>query len=220
MSTDTPPAPKPETDWETIEREYRAGQLSVHQIARQQGISHTAINKRAKRDGWTRDLSAKVRAEVSARLVSTGVSAEGVKETIQAAAERGVALVREHREDIKANRAAVVKLLADLHQTIDYREEIEEEIIADTETSGGDENKADDREKLKRRARMMAAVALPANAQVASTLATALKTLIPLERQALNLDAAGNPPPDGSEGSPVHVSLTDASATKLLRLLE
>jgi DNA-binding Lrp family transcriptional regulator len=36
-------------DWEAIEREYRAGQLSVREIARQQGLSHTAINKRAKR---------------------------------------------------------------------------------------------------------------------------------------------------------------------------
>ena len=43
--------PRPAIDWEKIEREYRAGQLSVVEIGRQHGISHTAINKRAKRDG-------------------------------------------------------------------------------------------------------------------------------------------------------------------------
>ena len=60
-------------DWEAIEREYRAGQLTVVEIGRQHGLSHTAINKRAKRDGWTRNLAGRVRKEVSARLVSEKV---------------------------------------------------------------------------------------------------------------------------------------------------
>jgi hypothetical protein len=55
-------------DWEAIEREYRAGQLTVVEIGRQHGLSHTAINKRAKRDGWTRNLADRVRKKVSARL--------------------------------------------------------------------------------------------------------------------------------------------------------
>jgi nucleotidyltransferase/DNA polymerase involved in DNA repair len=57
-------------DWEAIEREYRAGQLTVVEIGRQHGLSRTAINKRAKRDGWTRNLADRVRKEVSARLIS------------------------------------------------------------------------------------------------------------------------------------------------------
>lgn len=200
---------KPATDWEAIEREFRAGQLSVAEIGRQQGISHTAINKRAKREGWTRDLSEKVRAEVSARLVSEGVSAEGVRETIQVAAERGVALVREHRSDIGQNRAAVTKLIDELHETIEHRDEIEEDIEAEC---AGDKDG-------KRRARMLAAVALPSRAGVASTLAQALKTLIPLERQAFNLDDKGTPP-DGSDGNPVHVELGSASIARLKDLLD
>ena len=52
-------------DWEAIEREYRAGQLAVVEIGRQHGLSHTAINKRAKRDGWTRNLADRVRKKVS-----------------------------------------------------------------------------------------------------------------------------------------------------------
>jgi len=58
---------RPVIDWEAIEREFRAGQLSVVEIGRQHGLSHTAINKRAKRDGWTRNLADKVRKAVSAR---------------------------------------------------------------------------------------------------------------------------------------------------------
>jgi hypothetical protein len=35
-------------DWDAIEREYRAGQLSIKELARQHKLSDTAIHKRAK----------------------------------------------------------------------------------------------------------------------------------------------------------------------------
>ena len=38
-------------DWERIEQLYRAGLLSVREIAATCGPSHVAIHKRAKRDG-------------------------------------------------------------------------------------------------------------------------------------------------------------------------
>ena len=57
-------------DWEAIERAYRAGLLSFREIASSQGITHVAINKRAKRDGWERNLKAKIHAKADA-LVST-----------------------------------------------------------------------------------------------------------------------------------------------------
>lgn len=45
-------------DWERIEADYRAGLLSVREIAAANGVSHVAIGKRVKRDGWERDLNA------------------------------------------------------------------------------------------------------------------------------------------------------------------
>jgi predicted DNA-binding protein YlxM (UPF0122 family) len=48
-------------DWEAIEREYRAGQLSVREIARQYAVSEGAIRKRAKAEGWERALADVVR---------------------------------------------------------------------------------------------------------------------------------------------------------------
>ena len=41
---------KAEIDWEAIEGMYRAGLLSVREIARSHGVSHVAILKRAKAD--------------------------------------------------------------------------------------------------------------------------------------------------------------------------
>ena len=58
-------------DWDAIEREYRAGQLSIKELARQHKLSDTAIHKRAKAKGWTRDLSSAVRTRVRESLVFT-----------------------------------------------------------------------------------------------------------------------------------------------------
>lgn len=41
-------------DWAEIERDYRAGTMSIRELAAWYGISDTAIRKRAKKDGWER----------------------------------------------------------------------------------------------------------------------------------------------------------------------
>lgn len=120
------------TDWEAIEREYRAGQLSVSEIGRQHGVSHTAINKRAKKEGWTRDLTQKVRQEVSARLVSDEVSAANAREAVELAATRGVQVVRQHQASLgRAHRIAEM-LMAELERGTLEPEAVEEAIGAET----------------------------------------------------------------------------------------
>ena len=52
-----------DADWEAVEREYRAGQLSIREIGRLHGVSHTAIAKRARKEGWSQNLAARVRKE-------------------------------------------------------------------------------------------------------------------------------------------------------------
>ena len=60
---DDAPVPAKPTDWERIELDYRAGIKTLRQIGEEHGITHGAINKRAKRDGWERDLSQKIHAK-------------------------------------------------------------------------------------------------------------------------------------------------------------
>lgn len=42
------------TDWERIELDYRAGVKSLREIAEGSGVSHVAISKRARKQGWAR----------------------------------------------------------------------------------------------------------------------------------------------------------------------
>lgn len=179
---------KPATDWEAVEREYRAGQLSVSEIGRQHSVSHTAINKRAKNQGWTRNLAAKVRQVVSDRLVSDEVSAANARETVDAAAARVVDVVRSHRKDIATGRLMAQALFEELAEATQHRDEIEEAIEEDTA--------GDSPGNQKRRQMMLRAVALPSRASTLQSLAGAVKTLVQLERQAFNIDT--QPDDDGA----------------------
>jgi len=175
-------------DWEAIEREYRAGQLSVSEIGRQHGVSHTAINKRAKKEGWIRDLTARVREEVSSRLVSDGVSSGDARETVAAAATRVVELVRSHRGDISRARGVATRLVEELDLATVYRDQIADEIDAFCDAEGATSEAAKARAE-KRRAAMHRAVSLSSRAGAMQSLAGAIKTLVQLERQAFNVDA-------------------------------
>jgi len=67
-------------DWELIERDYRAGLKTIRQIGEEHGVSHTAIQKRAKKDEWTRDIAERVQQRardlVAKKEVSKQVATE------------------------------------------------------------------------------------------------------------------------------------------------
>ena len=108
-------------DWERIEFDYRAGVRSLREIAGEHGISHVAINKRAKKDGWSRDLSAKIQAKadelVTKELVTTPVTTENrisEREVVDANAQAIVQVRMTHRKDIARSRNIVMAMMAEL----------------------------------------------------------------------------------------------------------
>jgi hypothetical protein len=180
---------KVDADWEAIEGMYRAGLLSVREIARSHGISHTAIQKRAKADGWLRDLTAKVRQQVASGLVATEVATAGTateRQMVEAAATQVITLVREHRGQISRSRLLVDKLMAQLEGVADHRDLLEQIIDEVEDGSTG--------ASIKRREALIRAVALPSNAGVLKNLADTLKVVIGLEREAFNVSAATSEP--------------------------
>ncbi|GHS80315.1 hypothetical protein PAGU2196_11490 [Pseudomonas sp. PAGU 2196] len=174
-------------DWEAIERAYRAGVLSVREIAAAHEVSHTAINKRAKRDGWDRDLKAKIKAKadalVSRREVSTEVSskqAETEREIIELNAEVIANIRMAHRGDISRSRRLTNKLLDELEGLTDNRDLFEElgELMRNPDDNGQD----------KRNDLYNKIIDLPGRTKTMKELAETLKTLVALERQAYDLD--------------------------------
>jgi hypothetical protein len=86
-------------DWESIESHYRAGVLSVRQIAINESISEAAIRKRAKEHGWKRDLTERVQQAVRQKLI-----AEPVDEAeVQARKDARQAERAEAREPVAAD---------------------------------------------------------------------------------------------------------------------
>ncbi|MDH4430954.1 hypothetical protein QEP21_11470 [Pseudomonas shirazica] len=177
-------------DWEAIERAYRAGVLSVREIAAAHEVSHTAINKRAKRDGWDRDLKAKIKAKadalVSRREVSTEVSskqAETEREIIELNAEVIANIRMAHRGDISRSRRLTNKLLDELESLTDEQGTIKELI---DRLKDGDHEDGEAMADVLALAKKMSA--LPARTKTMKELAETLKTLVALERQAYDLD--------------------------------
>lgn len=177
---------KTKPDWEKIEAEYRAGVLSIREIAGQHGVSDTAIRKRAKAHGWDRDLSERIISKADALVrtqeVRTQVRTETAvseRELIEANAQAIASVRMAHRADIRKSRDLVIKLLDQLqHETVGI--ELFErlgELMRDEDHKGQD--------KLNDLYHKV--ISLPSRVRAMLDLSTALKTLIGLEREAYSI---------------------------------
>lgn len=182
-------------DWERIEQLYRAGVLSLREIAIAcPGSNHMAIARRAKKFGWTQDLAAKIKAKaedlVTRQLVTESVTADRAvtdRSVIDANAQ-AIANVRlGHRTDISRSRRLANKLLDELEAMTDDNGTLRELIdqLSDAESPSS----------LLEIAQKVAG--LPGRSKVMKELSETLKTLILLERQAYNLDTL----PDSGESA-------------------
>lgn len=177
---------RPNYDWEKIEAEYRAGAMSVREIGRRNGPAEGTIRKRAKKQGWKKDLARRVRQEVRNQVVRTEVRKKDAaelrtdREIVEASAKIGADVIMEHRDRISKGRQIVDTLIEQLGVTLEYIGEIEE-TIDKSDTVG-----------TIQQSRMHDAISLPSHAKVVTNLAAAMKTFVSLERQAHNLDATGD----------------------------
>lgn len=182
-------------DWEVIESAYRAGLMSTREIASQHGITHTAINKRAKKEGWERDLKAKIKAKaeslVSKREVSRQVSSEKAvseRQLIEANAEVIANVRMEHRGDIRRARNIANSLFDEL--------EAECTDVAALQQLGDLMYEPDDKGYDKLNEIYHKVISMPGRVKSMKDLSDTLKTLIGLERQAYDIDG-----PTGDEST-------------------
>ena len=173
-------------DWERIEADYRAGLMSLREIASANRITEGAIRKRAKRDGWERNLQAKIQAKADAMVARRAVVAEHAKATereiVEANAERIAQVRGEHRADITRARTLALQLLDELEGQVgqaDAAPELWRALV--------------DQTSMKTAELLDKVLSVPSRVDSLKKLADTLRTLIGLEREAYGLDTA----PDG-----------------------
>lgn len=165
-------------DWVSIEADFRAGIKAARQIAREQTerghpVSHTAINKRAREEKWSRDLSAKIRAAADAKVskaaVSSGVSKEKKAATEAVVVEAGARLQAHIRLTHRAGLTRYWSNIEKLQNKLDQ-----------AETPGDGK----------------AVLTILVHATVVKRIGDALAKAVALERQAYGI----TPDDDGGEG--------------------
>ncbi|MDF7217987.1 hypothetical protein [Proteus mirabilis] len=176
-------------DWEAIESAYRAGVMSIREIASQYEITHQAISKRAKKEGWERDLKAKVKARaenlVAKREVASLVATEKAiseRQLIEANAEVIANVRMEHRGDIRRARELTNNLFDEL--TAECADVPALRKLGELMFSPDDNG----RDKLNEIYHSI--ISLPERVKSAKALSETLKNLVGLERQAYGLDDA------------------------------
>lgn len=189
---------KPVADWERIALDYRAGIKTLRQIAEEHGITHGAINKRAKRDGWERDLSEKIHAKADALVSKAAVSSEVSTDTrireqaVVDANAQAVADVRlAHRRDIHRARRLTNALLDELEKQTDpdtlvLLSQLGELLENPDERTG--------RDRLNEL--YHAVISLPERSKTMKVLAESLQKLVDMERLAFGMDDKSAAPAD------------------------
>ena len=85
--------PARSVDWKAVERDYCTGNLSTRAIGSTHGVSHTAVQNRARSEGWKRpdgsppvevesDAAAQTSAEDSAEVAKVAVATEVASEEV------------------------------------------------------------------------------------------------------------------------------------------
>jgi hypothetical protein len=118
-------------DWERIERLYVAGQMTIRQISEECGVAHQSITKKARRDGWQRNLDVAIKARTKAKIAqidiahiveqsaqeSSDKSAQTIKRAIEEASDVAAGTIVRHRADIRlcTDRAREIESLLEEH---------------------------------------------------------------------------------------------------------
>lgn len=118
----TKPTSKPRADWDAIERDYRTAKFTLRELSAKHGADNGLISRKAKKEGWTQDLSHAIKQATNAKLVSELVSKEVskshqlVSNVVSAAAEVNTSIILGHRAGLKRITSIKEQLLNQIEQ--------------------------------------------------------------------------------------------------------
>ncbi len=172
-------------DWLKIEAEYRTGHWNFAELARRSfartGVKITpqAVQVRCKRHGWVKDQTEEVRIRREAHLAQEAAVELEVEDPVEAAAQQQTAVVRGHKAVALRARRIVDRLLNELEWNGDNAAALEKMIPL---IENGDPF---DRQAL--RESWKHATALPSRAVAVQRLASALDTVVGIERKSFGI---------------------------------
>lgn len=102
-------------DWERIQKLYLAGQLTVAEICEECGVHQSAVTRKAKKEGWVRNLAEAIKERAKAKIAHIDVgalieqsatesakqSAETIKQAIEEAANISANIRLRQRAEVK-----------------------------------------------------------------------------------------------------------------------
>jgi hypothetical protein len=192
-------------DWERIEADYRAGILSLREIAAPHGITEGGIRRRAKSKGWSRDLAAKIKARAEDLVRKEAVRAEctqpeyGVPEheIVEVNAQIVASVDRRHKETSSRAQKLISELIAELEaQTgnIELFDQLGDLLDRSTDDSEG-RGKEDKLNRI-----YQAVISMGGRIDGLKKLVETFEKLSKFERLAYRLDDAPTKPPDEPGG--------------------
>lgn len=183
-------------DWHAVERDFRAGVMSLREMAKAHGVSHVRIKAHADAQGWTRDLKAKIQAkadELIQRREAAALTVQDERGVVDANAQVIANVRTAHRQDIARARALANALMAELEaQTFDavLMGQLGE-LMRNPDDAGAD--------RLNDIYRKV--ISTPGRVDTAKKLVEAMKTVISMEREAYSIGADANDTPANSIAS-------------------
>ena len=133
-------------DWEAVERDYRTSQLTLRELGEKHGCAHPAIARKAKAEGWQRDLTDAVKQATSSKLIQAAVTSavtnkhQAVTNAVLVAAEVNTQVILGHRKGL--NRITRIKeaLLDQIEQAAQLMPELADviEMVRQPDDNGVD----------------------------------------------------------------------------------
>jgi hypothetical protein len=182
-------AKRPKIDWEAIERDYRTGSFTLRELEAKHGASYAQICRRAKAEGWQKDLRAVVRqATNAALLLETATNAQqAATDVVQANVELNKQVILRQRADIRTHQQLAMEMLAELRLTTHSPAELEALCRMASSGLSGDDAQAVMQS-------LQDLLRLPVRVQSMQKLADVLVKLQTLENKAFSLNDSDEPP--------------------------
>lgn len=115
-------AKKHRTDWAAVERDYRTGKFTLRELEAKHGAFNSSIARKAKKSGWTQDLTLAIKQATHAKLTEAMVSemasdgAQNDSATVLVAAEVNKQVILGHRKGLQELTSVKRTLLDQIQQ--------------------------------------------------------------------------------------------------------